>query len=61
MFKPTRELPLADQQQINVWRAEAKEFIKSTGYYADMRWDAEFAVAEYIAAKHGFTIRNWTK
>ena len=57
----TDTLPMASKEQIDMYWAQAKAFIKATGFYGSMRWDAECAVAEYIAYQEGYTIRDFTK
>lgn len=58
-FPPTRTLPKCSEEQAKKYWEQAKAFIKATGFYSSMRWDAECAVAEYIAYQDGYTIRDW--
>lgn len=55
----TDTLPKASPEQIKLYFAQAKEFIKATKFYSSMRGDAECAVAEFIAYQDGYTIRSW--
>ncbi len=55
----TNTLPKCSEEQAKEYWQQAKDFIKCTGFYGSMRWDAECAVAEYIAYQEGYTIRNW--
>lgn len=52
-----RELPKCTLEQSLQFWAEARAFINATGFYSSMKWDAECAVAEYIAYQAGYTIR----
>lgn len=61
VWPKTDTLPMAPKEKIDEYWAQAKAFIKATGFYGDMRWDAECAVAEYIAYQEGYTIRNFKK
>lgn len=64
-LSPSREFPhistypTASSAQSDQYMADAAAFIKSTGFYQDVRGTARCAVAEYMAAMDGLTIRTW--
>ena len=57
----TSTLPLCTEEQTKAYLLQAKQFIKATRFYHDIRGSSELAVAEYIAYKEGYTLRDWSK
>lgn len=60
-FPKTSTLTLATEAQADQYMVDAHAFIKSTGFYQDVRGTAAVAVAEYMAAQDGLTLRDWEK
>lgn len=60
-FPPTNTLPKCSKQQFDSYMEQAKVFVKTTGYYQSIMWDATILITEYIAYQEGYTIRDFTK